>query len=116
VKPAREIEIDPAVLGILEETLNLRSIPYVISKTWTTDAFYRETEKRRDRRKAEGCLTVEMECAALAAVAKYAGVRFGQYLYCGDDISGCDWDDRDWSRHSIRENLFWLSVEACILL
>ena len=57
-----------------------------------------------------------MECSALAAVAKYANVKFGQYLYCGDDISGIDWYFRDWTRHIIRENLFWWSIEACIAL
>jgi uridine phosphorylase len=112
----REVEIPPAVVAALEMNLLTKDVPYVVSKTWTTDAYFRETEKRRDRRRAEGCLTVEMECAAFAAVAKYRNVVFGQYLYGGDDISGPDWDPRAWHRHSVRENLFWVSAEACLAL
>ena len=37
------------------------------------------------------------------------------YLNGGDDLSGVEWDHRDWhSRKAIRERLFWLSVEACL--
>lgn len=48
-------------------------IDYVKGKTWTTDAFYRETERNRDRRISEGCLCVEMECSAAQAVCDYRG-------------------------------------------
>ena len=68
-------------------------------------------------RQSEGCLTVEMEAAALFAVAQFRGVTFGQMLYGGDDVSGIDWDQRGWhSRASVREKLFWLAAEACLLL
>ena len=56
-----------------------------------------------------------MEAAALFAVARFRNVLLGQILYGGDDVSGEVWDERRWnSRKSIRENLFWLSVEACL--
>ena len=54
---------------------------YLLGKTWTTDALYRETRAKVERRKREGCLTVEMEAAAFFAVAKFRGVEFGQILY-----------------------------------
>jgi uridine phosphorylase len=68
------------------------------------------------RRKAEGCLTVEMECAAFLAVSQFRGVLFGQLLATGDDVSGVEWDRRDWgsaSHTDFADRLFWLSVEAC---
>jgi len=35
----------------------------------------------------------------------------------GDDVSGADWDHRDWwHRGSLREKLFWLAAEACLSL
>ena len=78
-------------------------------------SFYRETAARIARRRAEGCLTVEMEAAAFFAVAQFRGVTFGQLLYGGDDVSGEAWDSRAWqSRVSIRERLFWLAAEACL--
>jgi hypothetical protein len=58
-----------------------------------------------------------MESAALMAVAQFRNVLFGQVLYGGDDLSGAQWDNRHWqSRSEIRENLFWLSADACLNL
>jgi hypothetical protein len=55
-----------------------------------------------------------MEAAAFFAVARFRKVRFGQILYAGDDVSGSTWDPRGWSRRfDVREELFWLAVDAC---
>jgi hypothetical protein len=63
------------------------------------------------------CLTVEMEAAAFFAVAQFRDVLFAQLLYGGDDVSGEVWDHRDYaSRLTVREKLFWLAAEACLLL
>ena len=67
--------------------------------------------------KREGSVTVEMEAAALFAVAQFRGVTLGQILYCGDDVSSEQWDSRHWqSRSSVREKMFWLAAEACLEL
>jgi uridine phosphorylase len=64
-------------------------------------------------RRAEGCLTVEMEAAALFAVAQYRGITIGQLLYAGDDLSGDEWDHRGWDEdRSVRERLFDLALDA----
>jgi uridine phosphorylase len=115
--PGREITADEAGVKALADTLDGRGIPYKLVKTWTTDAPYRETVNKIARRKEEGCLVVEMECAGLIAVAKFRGAAFGQFLYGGDDLSGETWDQRSWqSRAEVRENLFWLSAQACLRL
>lgn len=55
--------------------------------------------------------------AALLAVAQFRQVKLGQILYAGDDLSGETWDNRSWqSRSEVRENLFWLAVEASLNL
>ena len=106
-----------AGVNTLVSTLNERGIPYRVGKTWTTDAPYRETAIKIEKRRAEGCLTVEMESAALIAVAQFRKVLFGQALYGGDDLSGSEWDNRQWqSRNDIRESLFWLCADACLSL
>ena len=115
--PAREVAADPAGVEALQKTLQARHVPYLLGKTWTTDAPYRETPDVIARRKSEGCMTVEMEAASFIAVAQYRKVTFGQVLYGGDDVSGGEWDNRGWqSRTEVRESLFWLSVEACLSL
>lgn len=115
VEPGREIKAQPQALDALRSTLEARDVPFLFGKTWTTDAPYRETQAMIDARRAEGCLTVEMEAASLMAVAQFRNVILGQVLYAGDDLSGDAWDKRGWqSRKEVRESLFWLAVEACL--
>ena len=116
--PAREVQATPEAVSAIEKTLSAHNIPYQLSKTWTTDAPYRETPKKVQCRRAEGCSTVEMEAAAFFAVAQFRNIPLGQILYGGDDVSGeSDWDHRDWHRQfDVREKLFWLATEACLKL
>ncbi len=113
--PSREVTANPLGIAVLETALKQKGLPYLAGKTWTTDAPYREMASKVSLRKSEGCLTVEMEVASLMAVAQFRNVILGQVLYGGDDLSGDEWDDRDWASHrSVRENLFWLAAEACL--
>lgn len=115
--PGREVSAHPKGVEKIEEVLQAHQCEYLLSKTWTTDAIYRETQAKVQRRKAEGCITVEMEAAAFFAVAQFRNVEFAQLLYGGDDVSGNEWDSRYWDSHTtVREKLFWLAAEACLLL
>ncbi len=115
--PAREVQASGEAVQAIQRVLERHNVPYIVGKTWTTDAFYRETPDKVALRREEGCLTVEMEAAAFFAVARFRGVTFGQILYGGDDVSGDTWDTRYWNeRASDREKLFWLAVEACLEL
>ena len=115
--PAREVSTSPEAVAAIKSTLDRRKVDYVLGKTWTTDGVYRETPDKVALRRAEGCLTVEMETAAFCAVAKFRGASFGQILYGGDDLTGEVWDRRDWHKlSSTREKLFWLAAEACLQL
>jgi uridine phosphorylase len=115
--PSRKVEADAAGVAALCSVLDENEVPFVTGCSWTTDAIYRETRARVDRRVAEGCLTVEMEAAAFFAVARFRGVHFGQLLYAGDSLAGPSWEERGWtSVTSIRERLFWLAADACLRL
>ena len=115
--PAREVAANPQVLKVLVDLLAERGIPYLVGKTWTTAAPYRETPTRIKARKEEGCLAVEMEAAGLMAVAEFRDAPFGQILYAGDDLSGPEWDNRGWqSLSEVREKLFWLAADAVLSL
>lgn len=113
--PSRTVKANSAVLKLIIKELEKRGIPHQVGKTWTTDAPYRETPNKIAARREEGCLTVEMEAAGLMAVAEFRKVLLGQILYSGDDLSGGEWDKRDWQTYSdIREQLFWLCADICL--
>ncbi len=114
---SREVAADSATLAVLKDTLEERGVPFLTGKTWTTDAPYRETSAKVALRRAEGCLTVEMEASALMAVAQFRNVALGQILYGGDDLGGEEWSNRGWmTRTDVREKLFWLAADACLRL
>ena len=116
IPPGREVSAGKKGVKAIIKVLEKYKIGHIVGKTWTTDGFYRETLSKIKARKAEGCITVEMEAAAFFAVAKYRKIIFAQMLYGGDDCSGSKWDSRQWNRCSIRERLFRLSCEACLSL
>ena len=117
VPPGREVGASPEAVAALEAVLKAHGVGYLVGKTWTTDAPYRETPAIIRRRRAQGCLTVEMEAAAFFALAQFRAVPLAQLLYAGDDVSGSDWDTRDWwTRGTVRERVFGLAAEACLSL
>jgi uridine phosphorylase len=113
LEAARSIELDGAVVDQLDRFLESRGVPHAVAPVWTTDGLFRETPDRVARRRAEGCLLVDMECSALAAVAAFRGVRFGQLLYAGDSLAAAEWDHRGWNRaDSVRDSLLDLAIDA----
>lgn len=117
IEPSREIECSKHAVEVIENEFKKIGLEYIKSKTWTTDAIYRETKDKVSLRVSEGCVTVEMEAAAFFAVARFRDVQLGQILYGGDDLSGEEWDGRKWnSRREIRENIVDLSIKICLEL
>lgn len=69
-------------------------IPYVKGKTWTTDAIYRETKGNFEKRKADGCISVEMECAGLQAMCDFKNLSLYMFFTSGDLLDAPKWDAR----------------------
>jgi uridine phosphorylase len=114
---SRIIDADPLGVRVLDEVLDEHGIEHFVGRTWTTDAFFRETRSRINRRIDEHCSVVDMESSAFIAVARYRGLRFAQLLYAGDSLAGEQWDSRSWS-HALatRGELFRVSAVAAIRL
>lgn len=112
---SRTVAADPAGVRFLEQTLTDAGVTHVTGRTWTTDAFYRETRSRTDRRRAEGCFTVEMEASAFLAVAAFRGVRLAHLLYAGDSLAEEAWSSRDWTTAAaVRAGLFEVAADAAL--
>ena len=78
----------------VEECMRKNGIPYVTGKTWTTDSFYRETRNNFEKRKADGCISVEMECAGAQAMCTFRGLNLYPFFTSGDLLDAPEWDAR----------------------
>ena len=65
--------------------------------TWTTDACYRETRDKVNKRKEMGAVCVEMECAGMQALCDFRGTEFFQFFYAGDNLDHTSWEPRSLS-------------------
>ena len=79
---------------IVAECMKKLGIPYVPGKTWTTDGFYRETLKNFEDRKADGCISVEMEGAAVQAMCDFREREVYMFFTGGDLLDAPEWTDR----------------------
>lgn len=114
--PSRYVEVPAASRKIIQEVLTDRGLKAVECLTWTTDGFFRETEDMVAYRREEGCMTVEMECASLAACAQFRGALFGQLLYTADSLADAkNYDQRGWGEDSLEPALA-LCLEIAIRL
>lgn len=77
--------------------------PHVRGRVWTTDSMLRETVGLVRRRKAEGCLAVEMELAGVQALCDFYGLTLYDFLEAGDVLaeSGYDADGLDSANHDL---------------
>ncbi|WP_421366388.1 nucleoside phosphorylase [Streptococcus suis] len=91
-----EISYDPALLLTMEKALDQAGIEHVRAKTWTTDAFYRETAAKVKRRLVAGAMVVDMEASAIMAWANFRQAKVYQFFYTADyvDHHKNEWDVR----------------------
>ena len=108
--PSRYMDVHVEAISAIEQVLEQLGIPYEEVMTWSTDGFYRETAEKVAYRKEEGCAVVEMECAALAAVAQLRGVVWGQLLFTADSLADLEnYDSRDWGAEAFEK-----ALELCL--
>ncbi|MDO5326361.1 MAG: nucleoside phosphorylase [Clostridia bacterium] len=86
-------------------------LPYVLGRVWTTDAFYRELRVHMERRKAEGCLAVDMEAAGLQAVCDFHKLNLYYFLMTGDMLDQPQWDIADLGHANHHLDNFQIALE-----
>lgn len=100
--PSRFVETSEPLRSLIREVLTQQGLTCSECCTWTTDGFYRETAEMIAYRREEGCLVVEMECASLAACARFRGAEFAQLLYTADSLADAGkHDPRSWGEASV---------------
>lgn len=103
--------------NIVAEVLKDMGIPNVKGKVWTTDSIYRETKGNMEKRKEEGCIAVEMECAGVQAVCDFRGLEYYDFLFSGDLLDSQEWDTRilggdEERKHQLKN--FYIALELAL--
>lgn len=101
----------------IKSSLDKLDIEYTTGTSWTTDAVYRETIAEVLQYQKEGVATVEMEAAALFAVAQYRNVQVGSILTISDSLADLKWQPEFHSEKTKAglENLFKAAVGAMLI-
>jgi uridine phosphorylase len=90
--PARYAKASPALTSQLDHALREAGMAPVRGASWTIDTPYRETVEEARHYQAEGVLCVEMEAAALFAVAEHRGVEMASAFTMSDSLADLVWD------------------------
>ena len=90
--PAGEVvAADPDLSDRLAGCATARGLRPVRGRSWTIDAPYRETVDAIRRHRDAGVLVVEMEAAAIFAVARVRGIRSALIVAVSDELSQPEW-------------------------
>ncbi len=97
VEEGDTIEVSDKYKDLFVEILNEYNFDYREGPVWTTDAFYRETRDKVNYFKEKGCLCVDMEVSAIAAICKYKKLDYFTFFYAGDNLDSVEWEERSLS-------------------
>ena len=89
--PALMVSASPKLTTSLATAVHITHLPLHKGITWTTDAPYRETAVAVAHYQQMGVQTVEMEVAALLAVAHYCQVEAAALLAVSDSLADGVW-------------------------
>lgn len=107
-----EISYDPALLLTTEKALKAAGLACQRVKTWTTDAFYRETPAKVRKRLAAGAQVVDMEATAIMAWSQFRQVPVYQLFYTTDFL---DADQRVWDKFQRRDQTDHMALFEVVL-
>jgi len=80
------------LLAALRSACRRRGIAYETGGVWTTDAPYRESREVARALLKRGVIAVDMEAAALYAVARFRGLRVASLMVVSDELGGEGWN------------------------
>lgn len=119
IPSCEEITVNEKYQTEFKQILKEHHYSFVEGKVWTTDAPYRETRNKVAKRKAQGCICVDMECSAMSAVSKFRNKPFFQFFYSADNLDHTKWDKRSLANDdklSEKEKIIFLALELALKL
>lgn len=92
LEPSKFIDLSSEFTELLYNGLAKNNLEPKRGPTWTIDAPYRETVEELKTYQAEGVMTVDMEVAALAAVARVREKEFAAAFVISDLLGELEWN------------------------
>lgn len=86
------VPASPDLVATVADELDDRDEAYRVGPSWTTGAVYRETPTEVAAFRERGVLTVEMEAAAVFAVAEFRGLAAGAAFVVSDRLDPPGWE------------------------
>ncbi len=114
-----EIKVNVKYQEEFIEILNRHKCTYSVGKVWTTDGVYRETREKVNKRKENGCICVDMECSAVAALADFREKEVFHFFYAADNLDNDEWDARSLANSANvleKDRIAMLAMELAIKL
>jgi len=87
----RTVDSSPELIQGINQILTRQNRPHSLGVTWTTDAPFRELRKDVLEHQQQGVLAVDMEAAAMLAVAKANRCEAVALFSVADQLSGGHW-------------------------
>ena len=89
-------------------------VPHVLGRVWTTDSMLRETAGLTAKRRAEGCIAVEMELAGVQATCDFYDLELFDFIEAGDvlDESGYEVEGLHNANHSLGK--LYIALETAL--
>jgi uridine phosphorylase len=81
----------PSLVAAIRAACRGQGLSFRAGGVWTTDAPYRETRVMARKLTGSGVVAVEMEAAALFAVARFRGLRVAGLMVVSDELGGEGW-------------------------
>jgi len=113
--PARLAAAPAELTAALGTALRQAGLAFRTGVSWTIDTPYRETVAEARHYQAEGVLCVEMEAAALFAVAEVRGLRLASAFVISDSLAELVWNPR-FHDPAVRDGLVGLYQAAVAAL
>jgi uridine phosphorylase len=92
--PARQARAPAQMSAALGAAMTQSGLVFRTGMSWTIDTPYRETVAEARHYQAEGVLCVEMEAAALFAVAQVRGLQLASAFVISDSLADLVWTPR----------------------
>jgi uridine phosphorylase len=92
LRPGKLATAQAGMTAALGAALRQAGVPFRAGSSWTIDTPYRETVAEARRYQAEGVLCVEMEAAALFAVAEVRGLQVSSAFSISDSLADLVWN------------------------